>query len=314
LFVFEELHFENGRNRGTPAKVQDCRAAIGQFGAMQRVATQVPQPEGKKHVMRNMLERRTIVVLGVGPGMGKATALLCAEEGANVVLAARSETQLRAVSEEIEQKGGTAFSVATDMTNASDCRRLVEEATTRFGRVDGLVTVAAMPEDNLLITECPDDLSNWRPIMDTNFFGTMQVVKQTIQQMERQEEGGSIVVINSMTSQLPWERVLPYSASKAALAAGTRALALEYGPRNIRVNSLHCGAILNEALFDNLDALAARTNSTREAVYEQIASMNALGFIATPEQHMGSVLYLLSDLSMPVTGISLHVNSGRFMI
>jgi NAD(P)-dependent dehydrogenase (short-subunit alcohol dehydrogenase family) len=106
---------------------------------------------------------------------------------------------------------------------------------------------------------------------------------------------------------------LPYAASKAALAAATRSLALEFGHHKIRVNSLHCGAILNDALFENLDALAERNGTTRDAVYAQIASMNALGFIATPEEHMGSVLYLLSDLSKPVTGISLHVNSGRFM-
>lgn len=263
--------------------------------------------------MRRMLEGRTIIVLGVGPGMGRATALLCAEEGASVVLAARSHRQLDALAREIEEKGGAALSVPTDMTDASDCRRLVEQAVARFGSVDGLVTVAALPEDNLLITECPDDLANWRPIMETNFFGTLQVVKQALEQMLRQEKAGSIVIINSMTSQLPWERVLPYSASKAALAAATRALALEYGPHKIRVNSLHCGAILNDALFDNLDGLAERTGSTRDDVYNQISSMSALRFIATPEEHMGSVLYLLSDLSKPVTGISLHVNSGRFM-
>lgn len=264
--------------------------------------------------MRRMLEGRTIIVLGVGPGMGKATALACAEEGASVVLAARSREQLEAVAAEIGAQGGAALPVETDMTDAADCRRLIEQAAARFGRVDGLVAVAAMPEDNLLITECPDDLSNWRPIMDTNFFGTLQVVKQTIAQMLRQEDAGSIVIINSMTSQLPWERVLPYSASKAALAAATRALALEYGPQSIRVNSLHCGAILNEALFENLDGLAERSGSTRDEVYKQIAGMNALGFIGTPEDHMGSLLYLLSDMSKPVTGISLHVNSGRFMV
>jgi NAD(P)-dependent dehydrogenase (short-subunit alcohol dehydrogenase family) len=245
--------------------------------------------------------------------MGSATALSCSEEGASVVLAARGQDQLDSVARQISEKGGSSLSVVTDMTKAADCRRLVRETVARFGRVDGLVTVAAMPEDNFLITECPDDLSNWRPIMDTNFFGTLQVVKQTIEQMSRQEEGGNIVIINSMTSQLPWERTLPYAASKAALAAATRSLALEFGSKKIRVNSLHCGAILNDALFENLDALAQRNGTTRDAVYDQIASMSALGFIATPEEHMGSVLYLLSDLSKPVTGISLHVNSGRFM-
>jgi len=261
-----------------------------------------------------MLEGKTVIVLGVGPAMGKATALLCSSEGASVVLAARSAGQMESVAHEIAQAGGASLSVPTDITSAPDCQRLVEQAVERFGRIDGIVTVAAMPEDNLLITESPDDLSNWRPIIDTNFFGTLQAVKQVIEQMLRQEHGGSIVIVNSMTSQLPWERTLPYAASKAALAAATRSLALEYGPHGIRVNGLHCGAILNDALFENLDGLAERSGSTREEVYRQIAGMNALGFIGTPEDHMGSVLYLLSDLSKPVTGISLHVNSGRFMV
>jgi NAD(P)-dependent dehydrogenase (short-subunit alcohol dehydrogenase family) len=245
--------------------------------------------------------------------MGRATALMCASEGANVVLAARSREQLDEVSREIAGQGGTSLSVVTDMTDVAACKRLVEEAVARFGRVDGLVTVAALPEDNKLITECEDDLSNWRPIMDTNFFGTLQVVKPTIEQMLRQGDGGSIVIVNSMTSQLPWERLLPYAASKAALAAATRSLALEFGPHKVRVNSVHCGAILNEALNNNLEALAARNETTRDEVYAAIASMSALGFIATPEEHMGSILYLLSDMSSPVTGISLHVNSGRYM-
>lgn len=113
--------------------------------------------------MRKLLERRTVIVVGIGPAMGRATALLCAEEGAFVVLAARNQDELDAVSREIAKCGGLALSVVMDMTNAPDCKRLVQEAVTRFGRVDGIVAVAAMPEDNLLITECQDDLSNWRP-------------------------------------------------------------------------------------------------------------------------------------------------------
>jgi NAD(P)-dependent dehydrogenase (short-subunit alcohol dehydrogenase family) len=291
-------------------KTLDMPAPCGFDRAMPARVRAVEQEKA----MRAMLEGKTVIVLGVGPAMGRATALLCANEGASVVLAARSAEQMESVADEIEQAGGGSLSVPTDMTSAPDCKRLVERAVERFGRIDGIVTVAAMPEDNLLITESPDDLANWRPIIDTNFFGTLQAVKQVIEQMLRQAGGGSIVIVNSMTSQLPWERTLPYAASKAALAAATRSLALEYGAHGIRVNGLHCGAILNDALFENLDGLAARTGSTREEVYNQIAGMNALGFIGTPEDHMGSVLYLLSDLSKPVTGISLHVNSGRFMV
>ena len=102
--------------------------------------------------------------------------------GAAVVLAARRGDQLHEIAQDIAARGGRALGVPTDMTDASDCKRLIDQAVEHFGKVDGLVTVAAMPEDNLLITECPDDLTNWRPIMDTNFFGTLQVVKQTLKQ------------------------------------------------------------------------------------------------------------------------------------
>lgn len=263
--------------------------------------------------MRKMLEGRTIIVSGVGPALGHATSLMCTEEGASVVLAARTRETLDGVAKEIAEMGGESLSVVTDMNKVADCKRLVAETVARFGRVDGLVAIGYRPDDNKTLTESDEDLANWRPVMDTNFFGTLQVVKPVIEQMQRQEQGGTIVIINSMTTHLPWPRGLPYAASKAALASATRTLALEYGPKKIRVNSMHCGAILNAALYRSLDNLARRNGTTRDQEYEKIASMGALGFLATPEEYMGSVLYLLSDLSKPVTGISLHVNAGRYM-
>jgi NAD(P)-dependent dehydrogenase (short-subunit alcohol dehydrogenase family) len=263
--------------------------------------------------MQNLLQDRVIIVLGVGPALGHATAVMCAEQGAKLVLAARSQDMLDTVKAEIADKGGEAIAVATDMTKAADCKRLVDAAVAEFGRVDGIVCVAYLHHDNTLITEAPDDLANWRRVMDTNFFGTMQVVKPTIEQMLKQESGGSVVIINSLNTHQPWPRTLPYTASKAALAAATRSLAIEFGPQKIRVNSLHAGVILNDMIFITLDDMAARNGTTRDEEYRKIAAMGALQFVATPEEYMGSVLYLLSDMSKPVTGVSLHVNAGRYM-
>jgi NAD(P)-dependent dehydrogenase (short-subunit alcohol dehydrogenase family) len=260
-----------------------------------------------------MLAGQVIIVLGVGPAIGRATALMCADEGASVVLAARSNDMLDSVAKEVAERGGAALPVVTDMTKAEDCQRLVQEAVARFGRVDGLVAVGYRHHDNKTLTECEDDLANWRPVMDTNFFGTLLAVKPTLEQMIEQGQGGSIVIINSMTTHLPWPRGLPYQASKAALAAATRSLALEYGEHKIRVNSLHCGAILNEGLWVTLRDMAQRNGGTPEQEYEKIAALSALRMIPTPEEYVGSVLYLLSDLSGPVTGASLHVNGGRYL-
>ena len=264
--------------------------------------------------MRKMLEGRTIIVLGVGPSLGHATAHMCTDEGAAVVLAARSRELSDELARELEEKGGTALPVMTDMNKAEDCQRLVNETIERFGRIDGLVAIGYRPDDNKTITESEDDLSNWRAIVDTNLFGTLQVVKPVVEQMVLQATGGSIVIINSMNASMPWPRGLPYAASKAALAAATRTLAIEYGVHKVRVNSLHCGPILNDALNHSLETLAGERGTTRDEEYERIAAMSALGFMPTPEDYMGSVLYLLSDLSSPVTGISLHVNAGRYMV
>jgi NAD(P)-dependent dehydrogenase (short-subunit alcohol dehydrogenase family) len=263
--------------------------------------------------MKNLLQDRVVIVLGVGPALGRATALACAGEGAKVVLAARSEAKMGEVAQEIAASGGASLSVVTDMLNADDCRRLVSRTVEAYGRVDGLVCVAYRHHDNSTIADSPDDLANWRPVMDTNFFGTMQVVKPTIEQMQRQDGGGNIVIINSLNTHNPWPRTLSYSASKAALAAATRSLATEYGPDNIRVNSLHAGVIFNDSLYITLDDMARRNGTTREQEVAKITALSPLRQQTTPEEYTGSVLYLLSDMSKPVTGISLHANAGRYM-
>ena len=263
--------------------------------------------------MRRMLEGRTIIVLGTGPSLGNATAMMCTEEGASVVLAARSKETLDSLAAEVEAKGGSARPVVTAMTKREDCEAMVAAAVARFGRVDGLVAIGYRPADNKTITDVDDDFAEWKAIVDTNVFGTLQVIKPLVAQMKRQEQGGSIVIINSMNSHNPWPRGLPYAASKAGLASATRTLATEYGRDQIRVNSLHCGAIVNEALWVSLENLAKANGTTKQEEYQRIADMGALGWLPTPEEYMGSVLYLLSDMSKPVTGISLHVNAGRFM-
>jgi NAD(P)-dependent dehydrogenase (short-subunit alcohol dehydrogenase family) len=253
-----------------------------------------------------------IIVLGVGPALGRATALACIDEGAKVVLTARSEANMAEIAEEIAARDGNSVSVVADMTSAEDCRRIVATAVDNFGRLDGLVCVAYQHHDNTMITDCPDDLANWRPVMDTNFFGTMQVVKPTIEHMQR-HGGGNIVIINSLNTHNPWPRTLSYTASKAALAAATRSLATEYGPDNIRVNSMHAGVIFNDSLYITLDDMAQRNGTTREQEVAKITALSPLRQQTTPEEYTGSILFLLSDMSKPVTGVSLHANAGRYM-
>lgn len=263
--------------------------------------------------MQDLLKDRVVIILGAGPALGQAAALACAGEGAKLVLAARNPETLRKTEAGIAAVGGVSLSVPMEMTNAQDCRRLVDTACETFGRVDGLVCIAYLHHDNTMITDCPDDLANWRPVMETNFFGTMQVVKPVVEQMRKQGNGGSIVIINSLNTHQPWPRSLSYTASKAALAAATRSLATEYGPDQIRVNSLHAGVIFNDSLYITLDDMARRNGTTREQEVAKITALSPLRQQTKPEEYTGSILYLLSDMSKPVTGASLHANAGRYM-
>lgn len=262
--------------------------------------------------MKPLLEGRVVVVMGAGPGLGHATALAVAQEGAAVVLAARSDRSLLDAQADIEASGGKAFAVRADMTQAADCRKLAETAVKTFGRIDGLVVVAYREPDQRTLAESEDDFSNWRPIVETNIFGALQVIKPVSAMMEK-TGGGSIVIINSMTSDLPWPRITPYAASKAALASITRSLALEFGPKKIRINGMHAGGIKNEAAKAYLKFLAAQNGTTPEEEEAKACAENVLGFFPEPADYVGSILYLLSDMSRPVTGQALHVNAGRFM-
>ena len=112
--------------------------------------------------MGKLLQDRVVIVLGVGPSLGHSTAMMCTEEGASVVLAARGQEMLETVAAEVAAKGGAAHTVAMDMTSSADCKRLVAETVERFGRVDGLVCIAYKHHDSKLITESDDDLAGER--------------------------------------------------------------------------------------------------------------------------------------------------------
>jgi NAD(P)-dependent dehydrogenase (short-subunit alcohol dehydrogenase family) len=242
--------------------------------------------------------------------MGRDISLALAREGADVVLGARKEEHLVPVCEEIEELGRRASWATCDIRDRDQCEALVATATANYGKLDVLVNNAFRTEFEQPFEGL--DLDVWRKTMDTNFFGTMNLTQAALAPLKESGDG-RVIMINSTSSQLVEPGMGGYSASKAALATITKTLALELGKYGIRVNGIHPGHIWGPSVQWYFEYLAEQRGVTPQDVYDEIASDTALGYLADSEQIAGTVVYLASALSKPVTGQSINVSCGHWM-
>ncbi|MBA2608309.1 MAG: SDR family oxidoreductase [Actinobacteria bacterium] len=256
-----------------------------------------------------LLENKVAIVSGLGPGMGRDISLQFAQEGAQVVLAARRPKMMEKVAAEIREGGGQALCVPTDITENDACIALVGAATSEFGGVDVLVNNAFHGGDYTPFMD--GNLETWRETMDTNFFGTMQLTKAAVPAMKARG-GGHIVMVNTMSVQRAQDGYGAYAASKGALAMATKTLALELGRDGIRVNAIHPGYIWGSSVEWYFGELAKQRGITPQAVYDEIAGETALKYLPHSSEIAGAVLFYASDLSRCVTGTALPVNGGHF--
>ncbi|HEY3143998.1 MAG TPA: SDR family oxidoreductase [Acidimicrobiales bacterium] len=256
-----------------------------------------------------LLEGQAAIVAGIGPGLGREVALLFARNGADLVLGARKRDQCDEVAAAVKDLGRRAEVVSLDITDPEACQAAVDTATGAYGRVDILVNNAFNDGDHTRFDQA--DMDRWRHTMDVNLWGTLQMTRSVVPVMQAQG-GGRIVMINSMSAWRLQPNMGAYTVSKAALESATKMLALELGADGIRVNSVHPGYIWGPSLKRYFAYMAKQRGITPEAVYDEIAGETALKYLAPPEEIAGSVLFLASDLSKPVTGQSLGVNAGHW--
>ena len=192
-----------------------------------------------------LLDGKVTLVSGAGPGLGRDVALACGREGATVVVAARTEEKVQALAAEVEAAGAPALGLRLDITDAGQCRAVVERIVDAYGRLDVLVNNAFDDGDRTPFLEA--DLDRWRRTTEVNLFGTLQLTQACAPQMVAQRDG-RIVMVNSMSAV----RIRPgwgaYTASKAGLAAVTKVLAAELGAHGVRVNGVHPGYIWGDSV------------------------------------------------------------------
>jgi len=255
-----------------------------------------------------LLEGKVVVVSGVGPGLGRSIALQCAGAGADVVLAARTESRLIEIAGEVAIYGRKALTVPTDVTDDGSARRLVTTALETFGRVDTLVNNAfAIPP----LTDLAEaDFDQIRAGFETTVLAALRLTNLFTPALTT--SGGSVIMINSAVLRHSRRPFGPYKLTKAALLAIAQSLSTELGPKGIRVNSVAPGYIWADSLKSYFDYLGRKRGVSAQQVYDDIAAGIDLRKLPEPAEIADAVVFLASDLARAITGQCLDVNGGEF--
>jgi len=256
--------------------------------------------------MAGKLSGKVAIVTGATSGIGKATALLFAEEGADVVITGRRAELGQRAEDGIRQRGARGVFVQADHSRAGDCSRVVERTLTEFGRVDILFNNAGIVTQGTAETTS-DEV--WNNTLAINVTALWRMCKLVIPIMKQQ--GGGVIVNNgSDWSVVAGRDAFPYIASKGAVGTMTKAMALDHARDNIRVNAVCPGDTfvdrwLERGYFEYSDPV-----SLEEAMKESSAYI-PMGRFGKPEEIAKAVLFLASDDSSFVTGHLLLVDGGN---
>lgn len=259
-----------------------------------------------------LLEGKTVIVSGVGEGLGREVAQAAYGQGANVVLGARTEAKLVKAAAEFD--AARVAHARTDITSDEDCRRLVELAVERFGAVDGLVNVAAM--DQVFGGVSDADFADWRAVYEVNVVGTLQLSKAAIPHLARESGAATgIVHILSQSMWVPATEVMQaaYAASKGALLSATYGMAKELGPQRIRVNAVVPSWMWGPMVQGYVAWSAASRNVPEEQVLSSLTARMALPEMASDGDVANAAVYLVSPFAGGITGQSLAVNAGDYL-
>jgi NAD(P)-dependent dehydrogenase (short-subunit alcohol dehydrogenase family) len=255
-----------------------------------------------------ILKGKVVILSGTGPGMGVKLARIAVDEGAKVVLGARSADYLEDIAREIRESGGAAIAVPTDVTDPDACQRMADRAIDEFGRIDGLVNSAYINGSWDLFEDA--DLRDWRRGFDVTFWGALHMIKAVLPQMKRQNKG-VVVNVSSQGTVRPQPARGDYACAKAALNGATRTLARELGKYNIRFITTRIGRMMGAPLEKYVADLAGKRGVSMEAIMDEFRAPIALGVIPPDEECARAVAMFLSDYASMMTGAAVDINGGE---
>ena len=254
------------------------------------------------------LDGKVALVVGAGPGVGRACATAFAREGAAVVVGARRREPLAALAADVAAgTGARVVPVEVDLADRASCGRFVEQAIADCGGVDVLVNVATSGGGGRIDD---GDWDQWQRAFDVNVVGTLEVSRLAARSMAGRG-GGAIVQIGTHGSHTTPPGLGAYAATKQAMMTASWTLAKELGPSGVRVNVVTPGYITGEGLDGIIATRSARTGRSADEVSSELASTAALRRHVDPDDVAEAVLFLSTSRSRTITGVELPVTAGQ---
>lgn len=247
------------------------------------------------------LQGKTAIVTGASSGIGRATAVLFAREGANVVVGARRADLGQAVVAEITGAGGAAFFYPVDVARRADNEGLIDACLERYGRLDILYCNAGVNLPKLITASSDDELEQ---VLAVNVKALIYATRYAIPIMLRQ--GGGVILIDASKTGLVAQRDSPiYCATKGAAVLLAKALALDYATQNIRVNAL-CPGVIDTPMLEYF----ANSRPDPAAAWAEYSASQPMGRLGTAQECAQAALWLCSDDASFITGVALPVDGG----
>ena len=247
------------------------------------------------------MRERTVVITGASSGIGRASALLFAENGWNVVAVGRNERDLAMLRDEAQDKEGVVKIHLADLLEATQLERVIIETLGSFRQIDALVNAAG-----IILNGSIEDtsLEDWDKMMNINLRVIFVMMQKCVPQLELTK--GNIVNVSSVAGIRAFPNVLAYCISKAAVDQLARCSALELAPKGIRVNAVNPGVIVT-----NLHKRGGMADEDYEKFLENSKKTHPIGRTGTPEEVADLIYFLASEKAGWITGATYEIDGGR---
>jgi NAD(P)-dependent dehydrogenase (short-subunit alcohol dehydrogenase family) len=246
-------------------------------------------------------EGKVALVTGGSSGIGRATAVGLAREGAKVGLIARRKEILNTIVSSIEAEGGTAKAIAADVTREEERSRAVETAVSAWGGLDVLVNAAGIIAFGTIENTT---LEAWQEMFDINVVSVFRLTQLALPHLVASK--GNVVIVSSVTGIRSFPGVLAYCASKSAADQLTRCAALELAEKGVRINAINPGVVVS-----NLHKEGGLDDKAYQGFLEHSKSTHPLGRVGNPEEVADLIMFLASDNAGWITGATVPIDGGR---
>lgn len=248
------------------------------------------------------LKGKVAVITGGSDGIGRATAIVMAREGAKVAICARGQQKLDETAAQIRKEGGEVLALAADVTKTEQIDRFFDEVVKKFGGVDILLNNAGLSQRGKFL-EIDDKM--WHEDIDIKVYGAIRCLRRAIPEMKKRG-GGRIINITISSAKQPGAGSMPTSLSRAAGLVITKSLSKEYAPDNILVNTVCIGRIKS----GQHDRRIERNNLSAEKYYFDNSRDIPMGRFGEAEEAANAIVFLASSMASYVTGSSINLDGG----